>query len=151
MPKFNFLVLSPPTCPTLWLWFVCLKKIQQPFRRLCGTYGATITVSEMALAQPLVVGHNEEWALVRKHESEKMFGIQLAGGYPNRMVAAAELIRKEIGSGVDFVDVNLVGSMYIFLATPSSSISTSKCSLIDSMSAWRLFMTCHAVLIWTTL
>jgi hypothetical protein len=38
-----------------------------------------------------------------------MFGIQVAGGYANRMVPCAELIRKEIGSqGVDFVDVNLV-------------------------------------------
>ncbi|WWD15663.1 tRNA-dihydrouridine(47) synthase [NAD(P)(+)] [Kwoniella shandongensis] len=78
-----------------------------PFRRLCVDYGATITVSEMALAQPLVFGQNDEWALCRRHESEKMFGIQLAGGYANRMVPAAELIKKTIGDGVDFVDVNL--------------------------------------------
>ncbi|WWC69769.1 uncharacterized protein I206_103712 [Kwoniella pini CBS 10737] len=78
-----------------------------PFRRLCVDYGATITISEMALAQPLVSGHNEEWALCRRHESEKMFGIQLAGGYANRMVPAAELIRKELHGGVDFVDINM--------------------------------------------
>ncbi|WWC61465.1 uncharacterized protein I303_104049 [Kwoniella dejecticola CBS 10117] len=78
-----------------------------PFRRLCVDYGATITISEMALAQPLVSGHNEEWALCRRHESEKMFGIQLAGGYANRMVPAAELIRKELYGGVDFVDINM--------------------------------------------
>jgi tRNA-dihydrouridine synthase 3 len=72
-------------------------------------YGATITISEMALAQPLINGEQNEWALVRRHETEKMFGIQLAGGYANRMVPCAEMIRKEIGSeGVDFVDVNLV-------------------------------------------
>lgn len=80
----------------------------QPFRRLCVSYGATITCSEMALAQPLVSGHPEEWALVRRHESEKMFGVQLAGGYANRMVPAAELVKSAIGDGVDFVDVNLV-------------------------------------------
>jgi tRNA-dihydrouridine synthase 3 len=62
----------------------------------------------MALAQPLVQGANEEWALVRRHESEKMFGVQVAGGYPDRMVPCAELLAKQIGSGVDFVDVNLV-------------------------------------------
>ena len=62
----------------------------------------------MALAQPLVSGQSEEWALVRRHESERMFGVQLAGGYANRMVPAAELLKKEIGDGVDFVDVNLV-------------------------------------------
>ncbi|WRT66828.1 tRNA-dihydrouridine(47) synthase [NAD(P)(+)] [Kwoniella shivajii] len=78
-----------------------------PFRRLCVDYGATITISEMALAQPLVSGHNDEWALCRRHESEKMFGIQLAGGFANRMVPAAELIRKTMGGGVDFVDINM--------------------------------------------
>jgi tRNA-dihydrouridine synthase 3 len=63
----------------------------------------------MALAQPLINGENGEWALMRRHESEKMFGIQVAGGYANRMVPCAEMIAKEIGSrGVDFVDVNLV-------------------------------------------
>lgn len=71
-------------------------------------YGATITVSEMALAQPLVTGQAEEWALVRRHKSEKMFGVQVAGGYANRMVPVAEMLAKEIGNGIDFVDVNLV-------------------------------------------
>lgn len=67
----------------------------------------------MALAQPLISGQENEWALCRRHASEKNFGIQLAGSYPNRMVPAAELIAKEIGAsdksgkGVDFVDVNL--------------------------------------------
>lgn len=37
-----------------------------------------------------------------------MFGVQVAGGYPNRMVPTAEMIAKEIGGGVDFVDINLV-------------------------------------------
>ncbi|ODO08283.1 tRNA-dihydrouridine(47) synthase [NAD(P)(+)] [Cryptococcus wingfieldii CBS 7118] len=78
-----------------------------PFRRLCVDYGATITISEMALAQPLVYGAKEEWALVRRHASEKMFGVQLAGGFPNRMVPAAEVLAREVGSGVDFVDVNM--------------------------------------------
>lgn len=86
-----------------------------PFRRLCIDYGATITISEMALAQPLVTGQTEEWALVRRHHSEKMFGVQLAGGYPNRMVPAAEVIAKELGSsGVDFVDINMVGYFIFF-------------------------------------
>lgn len=84
-----------------------------PFRRLCVDYGATITISEMALAQPLVTGQTEEWALVRRHHSEKMFGVQLAGGYPNRMVPAAEVIAKELGpSGVDFVDINMVSCLF---------------------------------------
>jgi tRNA-dihydrouridine synthase 3 len=79
-----------------------------PFRRVCVDYGATITISEMALAQPLITGQSEEWALVRRHQSEKMFGVQLAGGFANRMVPAADLIAQQLGpSGVDFVDVNM--------------------------------------------
>lgn len=63
----------------------------------------------MALAQPLVQGQNEEWALVRRHKSEKMFGVQLAGGWPNRMVPAAEMLARELGpNGIDFVDINMV-------------------------------------------
>ena len=62
----------------------------------------------MALAQPLVTGQKEEWALVRRHESEKTFGVQIAGGFANVMVPTAEMIAREIGGGVDFVDVNLV-------------------------------------------
>ncbi|GMK59212.1 hypothetical protein CspeluHIS016_0702270 [Cutaneotrichosporon spelunceum] len=79
-----------------------------PFRRVCTDYGATITISEMALAEQIVQGKNEEWALVRRHESEKMFGVQLAGGWPNRMVPAAEVLARELGpSGIDFVDINM--------------------------------------------
>lgn len=62
----------------------------------------------MALAQQLVTGQTEEWALVRRHQSEKMFGVQLAGGFPNRMIPAAEVIARELGpTGVDFVDINM--------------------------------------------
>ncbi len=75
---------------------------------MCTDYGATITISEMALAEQIVQGKNEEWALVRRHESEKMFGVQLAGGWPNRMVPAAEVLARELGpSGIDFVDINM--------------------------------------------
>jgi tRNA-dihydrouridine synthase 3 len=83
--------------------------IIQPFRRLCIDYGATITCSEMALSQQLLTGQADEWALVRRHASEKQFGIQVAGGYPNIMVPTAEMIARELGQGggVDFVDVNL--------------------------------------------
>lgn len=82
----------------------------QPFRRLCVDYGATITCSEMALATPLVSGQSDDWALTRRHKSEKMFGVQIAGGYANRVVPAAEVLKREIGQGIDFVDVNLVST-----------------------------------------
>jgi tRNA-dihydrouridine synthase 3 len=41
-----------------------------PFRRLCISLGAQITFSEMAMSMPIVQGENNEWALMKTHESE---------------------------------------------------------------------------------
>lgn len=82
-----------------------------PFRRLVVQYGADITCGEMGLAQSFIQGGKEEWALTRRHKSEKTFGVQLCGGKPSMMVPAAEAIRKLVhegeGNGIDFIDVNL--------------------------------------------
>ncbi|KAJ1301782.1 hypothetical protein OPQ81_009011 [Rhizoctonia solani] len=84
-----------------------------PFRRLCASFGAQITCSEMALSQSLLQGANSEWSLVRRHPSEKIFGIQIAGSKVPQLVRAAEVLANEFGpkSGrerahIDFVDVN---------------------------------------------
>ncbi|KAJ9091265.1 hypothetical protein QFC19_009175 [Naganishia cerealis] len=82
-----------------------------PFRRLCVSYGADITCGEMVLSQSLISGSREEWALTKRHRSEKCFGVQLCGGKPTMMVPAAEALRtvmtKDATRGIDFVDINL--------------------------------------------
>ena len=76
-----------------------------PFRRVCITQGADITCGEMALATNLVRGSSSEWALLRRHPSEKLFGVQLCGGYANAVAKAAELV--DTSCDVDFIDINM--------------------------------------------
>ena len=76
-----------------------------PYRRIMVGLGADVTVSEMALAHQLLKGENREWALVKRHPCEKMFGLQVAGAHPEDMGRLAELVQNELT--VDFVDVNM--------------------------------------------
>ncbi|KAK7444511.1 tRNA-dihydrouridine synthase 3 [Stygiomarasmius scandens] len=92
-----------------------------PFRRLCVSYGAEITCGEMGLATSFLQGSKEEWSLVRRHPSEKIFGVQVAGNKPNTLVPTAEVIAKEFGTGVDFVDVNCGCPIDLVFKTGSGS------------------------------
>ncbi|KAL8277400.1 hypothetical protein RQP46_010240 [Phenoliferia psychrophenolica] len=75
-----------------------------PFRRLAVQLGADITCSEMGLAQEFLNGNNNEWSLLRRHPSEKLFGVQICGSKPQVLVPAAEIIAKSCE--IDFLDVN---------------------------------------------
>lgn len=74
-----------------------------PYRRLCVELGATITLSEMAVARRLRQKRKGEFALIRKAPGEPCFGVQLAGTNPEEMAWAAALVESR---GADFVDIN---------------------------------------------
>lgn len=76
-----------------------------PFRRLCKKLGADITCSEMAVAVPLLQGHAAEWALLKRHESENFFGVQVCGCSPPQMSRIAQLLEETVDC--DFVDINM--------------------------------------------
>jgi tRNA-dihydrouridine synthase 3 len=76
------------------------------FRRVCKSFGADITVSEMALAHELVRGKGPEWALLRRHSSEDVFGVQLASGGAQSLAQAIELVRDVGGVSADYFSLN---------------------------------------------
>ncbi len=72
-----------------------------PYRRLCREFGAVRTCSEMVMAHKLVKGG--ERPLIRSHESETDFGVQLAGKREEIMAEAAVIA---VEHGAKFIDIN---------------------------------------------
>ena len=75
-----------------------------PFRLLANEWGAEVCVGEMAYANRTGGRDRGDLPLLRRHPSEPIFGVQLAGKIPEVM---AEGARAAEAGGADFVDVNL--------------------------------------------
>ena len=61
----------------------------------------------MGLATSFLQGSKEEWSLVRRHPSERIFGVQIAGNKPGILTPTAEVLAREFRPrGIDFVDLN---------------------------------------------
>ncbi len=75
-----------------------------PFRLLANEWGATVCSGEMAYAHRTGGRDRGDLPLLRRHPSEKVFGVQLAGKAPEVMAEGARVAE---GLGADFVDVNL--------------------------------------------
>lgn len=77
-----------------------------PFRRIMKKYGADITCGEMAVATNLLQGRTGEWALLKRHKDEDIFGVQIAAGHADNYERLSEVIKNE-GVEIDFLDMNL--------------------------------------------
>ncbi|KAL0269137.1 UNVERIFIED_CONTAM: hypothetical protein PYX00_006964 [Menopon gallinae] len=76
-----------------------------PFRRICKEFGADITCAEMTMAPSLLQSFQYEWALIKRHQSEDLFGIQICGNNHSVMTKCAQLLEETVE--VDFIDINL--------------------------------------------
>ena len=74
-----------------------------PFRRLAREWGAEVCVGEMAYAHKTIGRERGDLPLLRRHPTESIFGVQLAGKIPEVMAEAARVAQ---GQGADFIDIN---------------------------------------------
>lgn len=94
--------LASPFAGKLWL-APLTRGGHLAFRRLCVGFGAEVTVGEMAMARRLLGNQSQEFALLKSHPEEPLFGAQLAGRSAESLAEAARIAESR---GARFVDLN---------------------------------------------
>lgn len=76
-------------------------------------------------------GQISEWALLRRHRSEDLFGVQICGSFPDTMCRCAELLNQHIN--IDFIDINVGCPIDLVFnkASPKTLILVSMLLVID--------------------
>lgn len=76
----------------------------QPFRRICAYYGASLTFSEMMSTNPRV-WHTEKSKLrLAHHQDAGLNAVQIAGSDPQEMAQAAQV---NVEYGAEIIDINM--------------------------------------------
>lgn len=52
-----------------------------------------------------VQGQQSEWALLKRHPSEDIFGVQICGAHPDSVARCVQLLEDNIEA--DFIDINM--------------------------------------------
>ena len=74
-----------------------------------GPFFKNISFIKYPQCLQLLQAHAPEWALVQRHQSEDIFGIQVCGSSPQQMSRVAQLVQ-DGHIDCDFVDLNLVST-----------------------------------------
>ncbi|KAL8446606.1 hypothetical protein Emag_004713 [Eimeria magna] len=114
-----------------------------PFRRLCTRLGADVTVSEMAVAKSLVEGKASELSLLKRHCTEKIFGVQVAAGFPDVARDCGKLL-SDLNISCDFVDLNIACPLDQLHRRFKGQVATSQ-SLAPPFTA---LSTWHSLTLW---
>lgn len=57
------------------------------------------------MSMPLLQGNKFEWSHVRRHKSEKYFGVQICGNKAETLARTTDLLN-QVCDNIDFIDLN---------------------------------------------
>ena len=66
----------------------------------------------MAMTTNLLNGQPSEWALLKRHESEDLFGIQLSGAYADTLTKSCQIIKENNYDNNVFSNAKILGLHY---------------------------------------